>query len=99
MQLRLRNLPSAASFRPFAAYEEMATSLRNFEYVLVPGLLQTPGYVRAVLATRPNTSEAASDRPPIRLGRFHPPRQRRSAPRLRRPPGPAFPVPGTGAVR
>ena len=56
LQQRLRNLPFAAAFRPFAAYEESATSLRNFECALVPGLLQTPDYARAVLATRPNTT-------------------------------------------
>lgn len=56
LQKRLRNLPFAASFRPFAAYEEIATSLRNFEYALIPGLLQTPEYARAVFVTRPNTT-------------------------------------------
>ena len=45
-----------ASFRPFAAFEEIATALRSFEHTLVPGLLQTPKYARAVLAIRPNTS-------------------------------------------
>ena len=33
-----------------------ARSLRLFEHVLVPGLLQTAGYARAVLSTRPHTS-------------------------------------------
>jgi transcriptional regulator with XRE-family HTH domain len=61
LQKRLRNLPFAAAFRPFAAYEEIATSLRNFEHALVPGLLQTADYARAVLATRPNTSEDEVD--------------------------------------
>ena len=32
-----------------------------FEHSLVPGLLQTPGYARAVLATRPNTAEDEID--------------------------------------
>jgi len=53
---RLRDLPFPASFRPFAAYEAEATALYVFEHSLVPGLLQTPGYARAVLATRPNTA-------------------------------------------
>jgi transcriptional regulator with XRE-family HTH domain len=61
MQQRLRNLPFPASFRPFAAYEEIATSLRAFEHAIVPGLLQTAAYARAVLATRPNTSEDEVD--------------------------------------
>lgn len=56
LQRRLRTLPFTASFRPFAAYEEVAISLRTFEHALVPGLLQTPEYARAVLGTRPNTT-------------------------------------------
>ena len=50
-----------ASFRPFAAYEAEATALYVFEHSLVPGLLQTPEYARAVLATRPNTAEDELD--------------------------------------
>jgi hypothetical protein len=42
MQQRLRNLPFPASFRPFAAYEEIATSLRTFEHPLVPGSCRLP---------------------------------------------------------
>ena len=53
---RLRDLPFPASFRPFAAYESEATALYVFEHSLVPGLLQTSGYARAVLATRPNST-------------------------------------------
>jgi transcriptional regulator with XRE-family HTH domain len=58
---RLRDLPFPASFRPFAAYEAEATALYVFEHSLVPGLLQTPEYARAVLATRPNTVEDEID--------------------------------------
>ena len=58
---RLRDLPFPASFRPFAAYEAEATALYVFEHSLIPGLLQTPGYARAVLATRPNTAEDEID--------------------------------------
>jgi transcriptional regulator with XRE-family HTH domain len=61
LQQRLRALPFPASFRPFAAYEEVAVSLRTFEHTLVPGLLQTTDYARAVLATRPNTTEDELD--------------------------------------
>ena len=57
MQERLRTLPFPASFRPFVEHEAVATSLRWCEHALVPGLLQTPGYARAVLATRPNSTE------------------------------------------
>jgi hypothetical protein len=55
--VRLRNLPFPASFRSFAPYEAEAAVLRTFEHSLVPGLLQTPEYARAVLATLPNTSD------------------------------------------
>ena len=57
----MRDLPFPASFRPFAAYEAEATALYVFQHSLVPGLLQTPGYARAVLATRPNTTEDEID--------------------------------------
>ena len=41
-------------FRPFVELEQAAASLRTWEPVLVPGLLQTVGYARAVLkAARP----------------------------------------------
>ena len=56
LEERLRDLPFPASFRPFAGYEAEARSLRTFEHVLVPGLLQTPEYARGVLATRPHTA-------------------------------------------
>jgi transcriptional regulator with XRE-family HTH domain len=55
LQSRLRALPFPASFRPFAAFEDVATALRNFENTLVPGLLQTEDYARAVLLVQPNT--------------------------------------------
>lgn len=61
LERRLRDLPFPASFRPFAAYETEATALYTFEHSLIPGLLQTPGYARAVLATRPNTAEDEVD--------------------------------------
>jgi transcriptional regulator with XRE-family HTH domain len=54
---RLRNVPFPASFRPFTLYEAEATALRWYEHALVPGLLQTEKYARAVLSTRPNTTE------------------------------------------
>ena len=61
LEARLRDLPFPASFRPFAAYEAEATALYVFEHSLVPGLLQTAEYARAVLATRPNTAEDEID--------------------------------------
>jgi transcriptional regulator with XRE-family HTH domain len=70
LQKRLRELPFTESFRPFAAYEEAATSLRNFEHTLVPGLLQTPDYVQAILSSHPNTNEEdLDDRVTSRLSR------------------------------
>jgi hypothetical protein len=54
--VRLRNLPFPASFRPFATHEAEAVALSTFQHSLVPGLLQTEDYARAVLATRPNTT-------------------------------------------
>ena len=56
LQKRLRVLPFPASFRPFAAHEEAATSLRSFEHSYAPGLLQTAEYARAVLSIRANAS-------------------------------------------
>jgi hypothetical protein len=53
--------PFAASFRPFQPYEAEARSLRTFEHSLIPGLLQTPDYARAVLATRPNSTPEEID--------------------------------------
>ncbi len=61
LEARLRDLPFPASFRPFAAYEAEATALYVFQHSLIPGLLQTPDYARAVLATRPNTTEDELD--------------------------------------
>lgn len=61
MERRLRDLPFPASFRPFAVYEAESRALRTFEHSLVPGLLQTEAYARAVLSTRPNTAEADID--------------------------------------
>lgn len=45
---RRRDLPW---FRPWADLEQDATSLRWYEPLLVPGLLQTEGYARAILGT------------------------------------------------
>jgi transcriptional regulator with XRE-family HTH domain len=61
MEERLRGVPFAASFRPFQPYEAEARSLRTFEHSLIPGLLQTPDYARAVLATRPNSTPEEID--------------------------------------
>jgi transcriptional regulator with XRE-family HTH domain len=54
---RLRDLPFPASYRPFVPYERAARVLRIFEHVLVPGLLQTADYARAVLGKKPHTTD------------------------------------------
>src|SRR5580700_3083653 len=54
---RLRNLPFPASFRSFAPHEAEATALYIFEHSLVPGLLQTEAYARAILETHPDVTE------------------------------------------
>jgi hypothetical protein len=49
-------VPFSSGFRPFQPYENQAAALRLFEHSLVPGLLQTEAYARAVLETHPNTA-------------------------------------------
>ena len=61
LEKRLRDVPFPASFRPFVPHEAEAMALRWYEHALVPGLLQTEAYARAVLSTRPNTSEDEVD--------------------------------------
>ena len=52
-----------AAFREFAAYEAEAVSIWTFQHSLVPGLLQTEGYARAVLERHPNvTGEQVAER-------------------------------------
>jgi transcriptional regulator with XRE-family HTH domain len=58
---RLRDVPFPQAFRPFTGYEATATALRWYEHSLIPGLLQTEPYARAVLSTRPNTSQDEID--------------------------------------
>lgn len=54
---RLRNLPFPVSFRSFAPHEAEATALYTFEHSLIPGLLQTEAYARAILETHPDVTE------------------------------------------
>jgi len=61
MHLHLRAAPFPSWFRPFAQHESEATSLRTFEHSLVPGLLQTAEYARALLSTRMGVSEDEVD--------------------------------------
>lgn len=55
--VRLRNLPFPVSFRSFAPHEADATALYIFEHSLIPGLLQTEAYARAILETHPDVTE------------------------------------------
>jgi len=67
---RLHGVPFSAGFRPFQPYEAEAVALRLFEHSLIPGLLQTEGYARAVLETHPNTTEdEVNERVAARLAR------------------------------
>jgi DNA-binding XRE family transcriptional regulator len=70
--IRLRNLPFPAAFRSFAPHEAEATALYIFEHSMIPGLLQTEAYARAILATHPDvTEEVVSQRLAGRLSRQH----------------------------
>jgi len=61
LEKRLRDVPFPASFRPFVQHEAEASSLRWYELSLVPGLLQTADYARAVLSTRVGATEDEID--------------------------------------
>ena len=64
------NTAFPAAFREFAAYEAEALTIWTFQHSLVPGLLQTEGYARAVLQRHPNvTSEQVAERVAARLTR------------------------------
>jgi DNA-binding XRE family transcriptional regulator len=57
MEEKLRDMPFPASYRPFVPYERAARVLRIFEHTLIPGLLQTPEYARAVLSKKPHATD------------------------------------------
>ena len=68
--LKLRTLSFPESFRTFAEREAYAISLRWFEHSLVPGLLQTEDYARAVLSAKAGATEAETEADVVeRLGR------------------------------
>ena len=70
LEARLRDVPFSSGFRPFQPYENQAAALRLFEHSLVPGLLQTEAYARAVLETHPNTpAEVVEERVAARMAR------------------------------
>jgi transcriptional regulator with XRE-family HTH domain len=55
--LKLRNISFPEPFRAYMEHEEKAKTLRCCEHSLVPGLLQTEAYARAVMYTRPGATE------------------------------------------
>jgi transcriptional regulator with XRE-family HTH domain len=57
----LRTAPFPSWFRPFVQHEAEAAALHWFEQTLVPGLLQTADYARALLSTRVGASEEDVD--------------------------------------
>ncbi len=61
----------ASWFRAYVDLEAAATLIRSYEGQLVPGLLQTEDYVRAVIhgAQLDETPESAEDRVALRMGR------------------------------
>jgi transcriptional regulator with XRE-family HTH domain len=70
LERRLRDVPFSSGFRPFHPYEAEAAALRLFEHSLIPGLLQTEDYARAVLETHPNTpADVVEERVAARIAR------------------------------
>lgn len=57
----LRKMAFSIPFGSFAPHEASADELYVFEHSLIPGPLQTSGYARSVLGTRPNTTEDELD--------------------------------------
>lgn len=54
---RIRAAPISPGFRPFVAAEAEARALKSFEHTLVPGLLQTEDYARALVEVYPGLTE------------------------------------------
>jgi transcriptional regulator with XRE-family HTH domain len=58
------------ALREFAAYEAEAVALWTFEHSLIPGLLQTEAYARAVLSRHPHvTADQVTERVAARMAR------------------------------
>jgi transcriptional regulator with XRE-family HTH domain len=56
--LKLRTISFPESFRPYWELEAKASVLKDCEHSLVPGLLQTEDYARAVFRTKSDATEA-----------------------------------------
>jgi transcriptional regulator with XRE-family HTH domain len=59
---KIRGQSYPEPFRDYAEEEARADALYNCEHSLIPGLLQTEDYARAVFGTRPNTTAAEIER-------------------------------------
>jgi hypothetical protein len=57
LEARIRAVPISPGFRPFVTAEAEARTLKTFEHTLVPGLLQTEDYARALVEAYPGLSE------------------------------------------
>lgn len=61
LQQNARSTPLPTWFKPWAEIEVTAGQLRLFEHSLIPGLLQTEDYSRAILGAEPNTTPEELD--------------------------------------
>ncbi len=77
---RLNTLP--ARYATMIAYEEEATEIRNFEPVLIPGLLQTEAYARAVISSGETDDEVIDQRVQARMQRQDILSRKQNKPRL-----------------
>jgi transcriptional regulator with XRE-family HTH domain len=70
LQENSRSTPLPTWFKPWAEIEAAAAQLRLFEHSIIPGLLQTESYARAILAGEPNTTpEEIAERVTARTSR------------------------------
>ncbi|MEO3744560.1 helix-turn-helix transcriptional regulator [Plantactinospora sp. B5E13] len=60
---------AAPWLRPWAVHEEQATMIRTWEPTLVPGLLQTEAYARAVLSAGPHSPAQVDEMTGTRMSR------------------------------
>lgn len=78
---RLNSLPTR--YATMISYEEEATEIRNFEPVLIPGLLQTEAYARAVISVgRETDGDIIEQRVQARLKRQEILSRKQKTPRL-----------------
>jgi len=62
MHVRIRAEPLPEYFRPFVIHEAKATALYTFELALIPGLLQTADYARALFKARMGIGDEEAER-------------------------------------